>query len=47
MNDLKERNPVPTSLQDSSEDSVGFIYPTYRAASTETQRDMPSLKGSH
>jgi hypothetical protein len=28
-------------------DPTGFIYPTYRAASTETQRDMPSLKGSH
>jgi hypothetical protein len=47
MNSLKELNPVPTSLQDSSEDPVGFIYPSYRAAGTETQRDMPSLKGSH
>src|SRR5918993_1261623 len=28
-------------------DPTGFIYPTYRAAQTETQRDMPSLKGSH
>jgi hypothetical protein len=28
-------------------DPTGFIYPSYRAASTETQRDMPSLKGSH
>src|SRR5215210_8200415 len=28
-------------------DPTGFIYPTYQAASTETQRDMPSLKGSH
>src|SRR5215211_6485405 len=28
-------------------DPTGFIYPSYQAASTETQRDMPSLKGSH
>jgi hypothetical protein len=47
MNNLKERNSVPTSLQGSSEDPPGFIYPTYRAAGTETQRDMPSLRGSH
>jgi hypothetical protein len=47
MNNLKERNPVPTSVQGSSEDPPGFIYPTYRAAPTETQRDKPSLKSSH
>ena len=28
-------------------DPTGFIYPTYRAASTETHRDKPSSKGSH
>jgi hypothetical protein len=28
-------------------DPSGFIYPTYRAAPTETQRDRLSLKGSH
>jgi hypothetical protein len=28
-------------------DPTGFIYPTYRAAQTETQRDMPSLKSPH
>src|SRR5918993_1755224 len=28
-------------------DPTGFIYPSYQAAGTETQRDMPSLKGSH
>jgi hypothetical protein len=28
-------------------DPTGFIYPTYRAAQTETQRDKPSLKDSH
>src|SRR5215217_6670980 len=28
-------------------DPTGFIYPTYRAAQTETQRDMPSSKSSH
>jgi hypothetical protein len=47
MNNLKELNPVPTSAQGSSEDPPGFIYPTYRAAQTETQKDKPSLKSSH
>jgi hypothetical protein len=28
-------------------DSTGFIYPSYRAASTETHVDKPPLKGSH
>jgi hypothetical protein len=28
-------------------DPTGFIYPTYRAAQTETQRDEASLKASH
>src|SRR5918994_3166148 len=28
-------------------DPTGFIYPTYRAASTETQRAMPSLESPH
>jgi hypothetical protein len=28
-------------------DPTGFIYSSYRAASTETQRDMPSLESSH
>ena len=28
-------------------DPTGFIYPSYRAAQTETQRDKPSLKSSH
>ena len=28
-------------------DSTGFIYPTYRAAQTETHRDKPPLDGSH
>jgi hypothetical protein len=47
MNNLKELNPDPNSVQTSSEDPLGFIYPTYRAASTETQRDMPSLESPH
>jgi hypothetical protein len=47
MNNLRERNLIPNSVQESSEDPPGFIYPSYRAASTETQRDMPSLKSSH
>ena len=28
-------------------DPTGFIYPSYRAAQTETQRDKPSSKSSH
>jgi hypothetical protein len=47
MNNLKELNPVPNSIQTSSDDPPGFIYPTYRAAPTETQRDRLSLKCSH
>jgi len=47
MNNLKELNPNPTSVQGSSEDPLGFIYPTYRAAQTETHVDKPPLKGSH
>jgi hypothetical protein len=47
MNNLKELNPISNGLQESSEDPPGFIYPTYRAAPTETQRDEASLKTSH
>jgi hypothetical protein len=47
MNNLKELKSVPTSVQGSSEDPPGFIYPSYRAAGTESQRDMPSSKSSH
>jgi hypothetical protein len=47
MSNLKEHIPIPNSVQESSEDPLGFIYPTYRAAPTSTQRDMPSLKSSH
>jgi len=47
MNNLRERNLVPNSVQESSDDPPGFIYPTYRAAQTETHRDNPPLKGSH
>jgi hypothetical protein len=47
MNNLKEHNSVPTSLQGSSEDPPGFIYPSYRAAGTEASRDKPSLETSH
>jgi hypothetical protein len=28
-------------------DPTGFIYPSYRAAQTGTQRDMPSLESPH
>jgi hypothetical protein len=47
MNNLNERNPVPNGLQESSEDPPGFIYPSYRAAPTETLTDKPPLKSSH
>jgi hypothetical protein len=47
MNNLKERNSVPTSVQGSSEDPKGFIYPTYQAAPTSTHSDKPSLNSSH
>ena len=59
MNNLKELNLIPTSVQESSEDLPGFIYPayraagteafypTYRAAQSETHRDKAPLKGSH
>jgi hypothetical protein len=47
MNNLKERNLVPNSVQESSEDPLGFIYPTYRAAQTETLTDKHSLDNSH
>jgi hypothetical protein len=47
MNNLKELNPVPTSAQGSSEDPPGFIYPSYRAAQTETLTDKHSLDNSH
>jgi hypothetical protein len=36
MNNLRERNFVPNSIQTSSEDPLGFIYPSYRAAQVET-----------
>jgi len=47
MNNLRVRNFVPNSIQTSSEDPLGFIYPTYRAAPTEASRDKSSLKSSH
>jgi hypothetical protein len=47
MNNHKEHIPIPNSLQESSEDPLGFIYPTYRAAGTEAHRDRPSAKNSH
>jgi hypothetical protein len=47
MNNLKERNPASNSVQGSSEDPPGFIYPSYRAAPTEASRDKPPLKDSH
>src|SRR5919107_26222 len=47
MNNLRERNSVPNSVQESSEDPLGFIYPTYRAAPTETQGGKHSLDNTH
>jgi hypothetical protein len=45
--------PCPVARHESSipcsppTDPTGFIYPSYRAAQTETQRDAPSLYSSH
>ena len=47
MNNLRERNPIPNGIHESSEDPLGFIYSSYRAAQTETQRDRLSLNSSH
>jgi hypothetical protein len=47
MNKLKERNLGPNGIQTSSEDPPGFIYPSYRAASTEASRDDPSSHSLH
>jgi hypothetical protein len=47
MNNLTERNLVPTSVQEASEDPPGFIYSSYRAAQTVTKRDKPSSRSSH
>jgi hypothetical protein len=47
MNNLKDLNPVPNSVQTSSEDPPGFIYPSYQAAPTSTHSDKPSLTSSH
>ena len=47
MNNLKELNPVPNSVQESAEDPTGFIYPSYQAAQTETHVDKPPVKDSH
>jgi hypothetical protein len=47
MNNLKELNSVPDSVQESPKDPLGFIYPTYRAAQTQTKRVQRPLKCSH
>jgi hypothetical protein len=47
MNNLKELTPVPDSVQESLDDPLGFIYPSYRAAQSVTHRDKPPLKSSH
>jgi hypothetical protein len=47
MNNLKELNPVLTSVPGSSENPPGFIYPTYQAAGTEVPRDKPALESPH
>ena len=47
MNNLKERNPLPNGIHESSEEPPGFIYPSYRAAVIEPHRDKPLLNGSH
>jgi hypothetical protein len=47
MNNLEERNSVLNGLRETYEDAPGFIYPTYRAAQTETHVEKPSPKSSH
>jgi hypothetical protein len=47
INNLKDLNPIPTRVQDSSEDPPGFIYTSYRASQPETHRDKPPLKSLH
>jgi hypothetical protein len=47
MNNLKVLNSILTSVQESAEDPPGFIYPSYRAALTETQMHKRYLDGSH
>jgi hypothetical protein len=47
MYNLNELNLVPNNVQESSEEPPGFIYPTYRAAPIETQREIPSLQSPH
>ena len=39
--------PESATLCSPPTNSTGFIYPTYRAAQTETHRDKPSPKSSH
>jgi hypothetical protein len=47
MNNLKELNLIPTSIQGSSEDPLGFIYPTYQAAPSLTHSDKLSSHSLH
>jgi len=47
MNNLKERNLVPDSVQESPEDPPGFIYLSYRTAQSVIKRVQRPLKGSH
>src|ERR687889_1756101 len=50
---MRTAMPCPTGRDESATscspptDPTGFIYPSYRAAQTETQRDMPSLESPH
>jgi hypothetical protein len=47
MNNLREPNPVPNGIQETSEDPPGFIYSSYRAAGTVALTDKPPLDNSH
>jgi hypothetical protein len=42
MNNLKELNPVPTSIQGSSEHPPGFIYPSYSTPHIGPHRQKPT-----
>jgi hypothetical protein len=43
MNDLKELNPISNGLQESHEDPLGFIYPTYIGPHRQKPREISGL----
>jgi hypothetical protein len=47
MTSSRTGRPASDILCSPPTDRTGFIYPSYRAAPIETQRDMPSLESPH